>query len=139
MQEPEYRKAVLDNGITLVAESHSHVRSVSIGVWVKIGSRFEKPSENGVSHFIEHMVFKGTEKRQPLEIATVLESLGGDLNAFTDREFTCYHATVLSEHVDIALDVLSDLLLHPTFPKGSAGEGAQSCPAGVLHDGRCSG
>lgn len=117
LSENSYRKATLSNGITLVAERHLHVRSVSIGVWVKTGSSFERPSQNGVSHFIEHMVFKGTERRGPLEIATVLESLGGDLNAFTDREMTCYHATVLHEHVDVALDVLSDLVLHPTFPK----------------------
>jgi predicted Zn-dependent peptidase len=99
-------------------ERNEHVRSVSAGVWVKVGSGLEKRSLNGVSHFLEHMVFKGTSKRSGLEIATVLESLGGDLNAFTDREVTCYHCTVLSEHIDIALDVLSDLTLNPTFPKG---------------------
>ena len=99
-------------------ERNEHVRSVSAGVWVKVGSGLEKRPLNGVSHFLEHMVFKGTSKRSGLDIATVLESLGGDLNAFTDREVTCYHCTVLSEHVDVALDVLSDLTLNPTFPKG---------------------
>jgi predicted Zn-dependent peptidase len=98
-------------------ERHEHVRSVSAGVWVKVGSGAETASYNGVSHFLEHMVFKGTRQRSSLEIATVLESLGGDLNAFTDREVTCYYSTVLSEHVDIALDVLGDLTLNPTFPK----------------------
>jgi predicted Zn-dependent peptidase len=112
-----YHKAVLDNGITVVAERHPHVRSVSVGVWVRVGSAMETASTSGISHFIEHMVFKGTERRTPLEIATVLESLGGDLNAFTDRELTCFHATALSEHLDQALDVLSDLVLRPTFPK----------------------
>lgn len=112
-----FKKAVLDNGVTVVAESHPHVRSVCLGVWVKVGSAQETPSLNGMSHFIEHMVFKGTQKRSALELATVLESLGGDLNAFTDREVTCYHATVLSEHAELAVDVLSDLVLHPVFDK----------------------
>jgi predicted Zn-dependent peptidase len=89
MANPTYQKAILDNGVTLVVESHPYVCSVSIGVWVRVGSAYETPATNGISHFIEHMVFKGTERRTPLEIATVLESLGGDLNAFTDKEFTC--------------------------------------------------
>ena len=112
-----FQKTVLENGITLVAETHPHVRSVCLGVWVKVGSSNETPELNGMSHFIEHMVFKGTQKRSALELATVLESLGGDLNAFTDREVTCYHATVLQEHVELAVDVLSDLVLHPVFDK----------------------
>jgi predicted Zn-dependent peptidase len=116
LQPGEYSKATLSNGITLVAESHPHVRSASVGVWVKVGSSCEKDSESGLSHFIEHMVFKGTERRSAFEIATVLESLGGDLNAFTDREYTCFHSTVLSENLDVALDVLSDLTLRPSFP-----------------------
>ena len=78
MATVEYRKSVLHNGITLVAERHPYVRSVSLGVWVRVGSAHETPSINGISHFIEHMVFKGTETRTPLELATVLESLGGD-------------------------------------------------------------
>ncbi len=113
----QVRKVRLDNGATLVMERSEHVRSVSVGVWVKVGSSIETPALSGMSHFIEHMTFKGTENRSSLELATVLESLGGDLNAFTDREVTCYHSTVLSEHVDVALDVLSDLTLHPIFPK----------------------
>lgn len=113
----EFKKVSLSNGITLVAERHPHVRSVSVGVWVGVGSIHESPKLNGASHFIEHMLFKGTETRSPLQIATVLESLGGDLNAFTDKELTCYHATVLNEHIDLALDVLSDLVLRATFPK----------------------
>lgn len=113
----QYQKVALSNGATLVMERNSHFRSCSVGVWVKVGSGAEPRSLNGVSHFLEHMVFKGTAKRGSLEVATVLESLGGDLNAFTDREVTCYHATVLSEHLPVALDVLSDLTLNPTFPK----------------------
>ncbi len=100
-----------------MAESHPYVRSVSVGVWVKVGSSSESPSLNGVSHFIEHLAFKGTKTRSPQQIATVLEGLGGELNAFTEREVTCFHATVLNEHIDIALDVLSDLVVNPTFPK----------------------
>jgi predicted Zn-dependent peptidase len=117
MPESDYRKATLANGVTLVAEHHPHVRAVALGVWVRTGSCRERRAQNGISHFIEHMVFKGTEKRDRFEIATFLESLGGDLNAFTDREVTCYHSTVLSEHVEHALDILSDLVVRPTFPK----------------------
>ncbi len=114
---PEFRKFTLENGLTLVIERHERVRSVSIGAWVRMGSRFETAREAGLSHFVEHMLFKGTERRTPIEIATALERLGGDINAFTDKEYTCFHATVLAEHLEIALDVLSDLVIHPTFPK----------------------
>lgn len=117
MLSHQFRKAVLSSGATLVAESHPYVRSVSVGVWVRVGSCHESPQLNGVSHFIEHLAFKGTKTRTPQQIATVLEGLGGDLNAFTEREVTCFHATVLNEHVDIALDVLSDLVVNPVFPK----------------------
>lgn len=117
MIECEYHKAVLDNGLALVAESHPHVRSVSVAVWIRVGSAQDPVNQSGVSHFIEHMVFKGTSERSALEIATVLESLGGELNAFTDREFTCFHATVLAEHLPIALDVLSDLVRNTVFNK----------------------
>ncbi len=117
MVGPQFRKAILSQGATLVAESHPHVRSVSVGVWVRVGSSSESPNLNGVSHFIEHLAFKGTRTRNPQQIATVIEGLGGDLNAFTEREVTCFHATVLNEHVDIALDILSDLVVNPTFPK----------------------
>ncbi len=113
----QYHKAVLENGLTVVAEKHPHVRSVSVGVWVRLGSALESDKTTGISHFIELMLFKGTEKRTPLELATVLECLGGDLNAFTDRELTCFHATALNENLDEALDVLSDLIIRPTFPK----------------------
>lgn len=102
MADCEFRKAVLSNGITLVVETHPHVRSVSLGVWVRVGSSDELPAQNGLSHFIEHMVFKGTARRSAFQIATVLESVGGDLNAFTDREVTCFHATVLKEHANLA-------------------------------------
>jgi predicted Zn-dependent peptidase len=108
-----YKKTVLDNGIRVVTEELDAVRSISIGVWIDVGSRDEDKDEMGVSHFIEHMLFKGTKNRTAKEIAVSLESVGGGLNAFTGREQTCYYARVLDEHLDIALDVLSDILKNP--------------------------
>ncbi|MCK4403734.1 MAG: insulinase family protein [candidate division Zixibacteria bacterium] len=110
-----YKKTVLENGIRVVTESIDYVRSISIGVWIDVGSRDEKNDEMGTSHFVEHMLFKGTKKRTAKEIASSLESVGGSLNAFTGREHTCYFARVLDEHTDIALDVLSDILKNPLF------------------------
>lgn len=110
-----YKKTVLKNGLRVVTESVHTVRSISIGVWIDVGSRDEKNHEAGASHFIEHMLFKGTKKRSAKEIASALESVGGSLNAFTGREHTCYFARVLDEHLDIALDVLSDLIKNPLF------------------------
>ncbi|OGC78507.1 MAG: hypothetical protein A2145_02195 [candidate division Zixibacteria bacterium RBG_16_40_9] len=105
-----YKKTVLDNGIRVVSEKISSVRSISIGIWVDVGSRDEAQEESGISHFLEHMVFKGTKKRTAKEIAQALESVGGILNAFTAREQTCYYAHILDEHLPIAVDVLSDIL-----------------------------
>jgi len=110
-----YRKTVLENGIRVVSQKMPGVRSVSIGVWIDAGSRDEKSEENGISHFIEHLVFKGTKKRSAKEIAVALESVGGSLNAFTGREHTCYYAKILEEHVEIALDILSDILKNSLF------------------------
>jgi predicted Zn-dependent peptidase len=110
-----YKKTVLENGIRVVTERIDYVRSVSIGVWIDVGSRDERNSEAGASHFVEHMLFKGTKKRTAKEIASSLESVGGALNAFTGREHTCYFARVLDEHLDKALDVLSDILKNPRF------------------------
>jgi predicted Zn-dependent peptidase len=112
---PVYRKSSLDNGIRVVSESISHVRSVSIGVWADVGSRDETLSQNGISHFIEHMVFKGTKRRSVRDIAQSLESLGGYLNAFTTKEQTCFYARVLDLHVAEAMDVLSDIVMNATF------------------------
>ena len=111
-----YRKTVLPHSLRVVTETIPHVRSASVGIWIDNGSRDESPSLNGISHFIEHMVFKGTRKRSILEIAQSLESVGGYLNAFTGKEHTCYYARVLDEHVELALDVLADMVLHATFP-----------------------
>jgi predicted Zn-dependent peptidase len=110
MKSPLYHKTVLDNGIRIITERTGHVRSVSLGVWINVGSRDEKPCEYGVSHFIEHMHFKGTKRRSAKDIAVALESLGGSLNAFTGREQTCYYVRILDEHLSAAVDVLSDIL-----------------------------
>ena len=115
--ESSYHKTILDNGIRVVTEQLPHVRSVSLGVWADVGSRDESPERNGLSHFVEHMVFKGTRKRNVREIAQSLESLGGYLNAFTTKEHTCFYARVLDAHVPQAMDVLADLILNPTFDK----------------------
>ncbi len=111
-----YRKSVLPNGLRIVTEEIPHVRSVSVGIWIDNGSRDESPDLNGISHFIEHMLFKGTTHRSVREIAESIESVGGYMNAFTGKEHTCYYARVLDEHLPLALDVLSDLVMNPTFP-----------------------
>lgn len=103
----------LDNGIKVALESISYVRSISFGIWVKNGSRNELPQENGVSHYIEHMMFKGTENRTAREIAEEMDALGGQINAYTTKEYTCYHTRVLDKHFGRALEVMSDMLLHP--------------------------
>jgi len=110
-----YRRTVLDNGLRVVSEWMPNVRSVALGVWIETGSRDESAEDNGVSHFLEHMLFKGTRKRSAREIAESLESVGGSLNAFTTKELSCYSAHVLDEDLELALDVLSDLLLNATL------------------------
>lgn len=108
-------KTVLPNGITVLSEHVDFVRSAAVGVWVEAGSRDETPENNGIAHFMEHMVFKGTKNRTPFEIANTVESLGGNINAFTGKELTCFFARVLDEHLPQAIDVLSDILLNPLF------------------------
>ena len=109
----EYRKTTLDSGLRIVTESMPHVQSLAIGIWVLTGSRFEQLSQNGISHLLEHMVFKGTQTRSAYDIAISLEALGGHLNAFTEREHTCYYAIVLKDNLKEAVDILSDLVLNP--------------------------
>jgi predicted Zn-dependent peptidase len=109
------KKTVLDNGLRIITETMPYLKSATIGIWTDIGSRNESRENNGFSHFIEHMVFKGTRTRSALDIATALESLGGSLNAFTGRENTCYYARVLDAHLPIAAEILSDLLSNSTF------------------------
>ncbi len=110
-----YRKDTLCNGIRVVSETLPKSRSVSIGVWVKVGSRHEPQNIGGISHFIEHLFFKGTEKRTAKDIAIEIDSLGGTLNAFTTQETTTYYAKVVDEHLPIAVDILSDILLASRF------------------------
>jgi len=109
------RREVLPNGLIVLTEEMQHIRSVSIGIWVKAGSRHEQAEHNGISHFLEHMVFKGTETRTAEDIARQIDSIGGNLDAFTAKECICFNVKVLDEHLPIALDVLSDLVLHPVF------------------------
>ncbi|SFM31399.1 Predicted Zn-dependent peptidase [Gracilibacillus orientalis] len=103
------------NGMRIVLEEVTSVRSVTIGIWVKTGSREEDPELNGISHFIEHMLFKGTEKRTPQEIAEAFDGIGGEINAFTSKEYTCFYAKVLDTHKELAIEILADMLLHSTF------------------------
>lgn len=112
-----YQKSVLPNGIRIVSEEIPHVKSVSIGFWIDTGSRNETETNNGISHFLEHMVFKGTEHRSTQQIARSLESVGGYLNAFTTKEHTCYYARVLDEFTELGIDVLSDLIQFPLLPE----------------------
>jgi len=107
-----YRKTVLDNGIRVITEEIPYFKSVSIGVWVTTGSRDEQRHENGISHFIEHLLFKGTERRTAFDIAKEIDSVGGTLNAFTGREFTCFYAKVIDRNLPLAIDLLSDIFLH---------------------------
>jgi predicted Zn-dependent peptidase len=109
------RREVLPNGLTLITEEMQHIRSVSIGIWIKTGSRDEDLQWNGISHFIEHMVFKGTKNRSAEDIARQVDSIGGNMDAFTSKECICFNVKVLDEHVPVALDILTDLVLHPTF------------------------
>ena len=108
-------KDVLDNGLTVLTERMPHVRSVSLGVWVKNGSRSETPELNGVAHFVEHLLFKGTRRRTAEQIAKEVDSIGGHLDAFTGKETACYSAKVLDDHLPLAFDILSDLVLDPRF------------------------
>jgi predicted Zn-dependent peptidase len=112
-----YAKTTLDNGITVISERIESFRSIAVGIWVKTGSRAEQISENGVAHFLEHMMFKGTHKRSPLKIAQSMESLGGSLNAFTGKEVTCYFANALDIHLRNAVEVLADMVCNSVFPE----------------------
>jgi predicted Zn-dependent peptidase len=109
------RRQTLPNGLTIITEQMQHIRSASIGIWLQTGSRDEDAEWNGISHFIEHMVFKGTKHRTAEEIARQVDSIGGNLDAFTAKECICFNVKVLDEHVPTALDILGDLVLNPVF------------------------
>lgn len=108
-------KTQLNNGLRIVMEKIPNFRSVSFGIWVKTGSRHEQPEENGISHFIEHMLFKGTDRFDAKEIAEQFDAIGGNVNAFTSKEYTCYYFKVLDEHLETAMDMLADMFFHSRF------------------------
>ena len=110
MKEGNHRKTVLENGLRIVTESNDYVRSAAIGFFIKSGARNETSDNHGAAHFLEHMVFKGTETRDSFEIANSLESIGGMLNASTSEEYTVFYSRILDEHMEQAIDVLSDLV-----------------------------
>ena len=110
-----YRKTTLANGLRIVSESIPYMSSVSLGIFAGTGSRHETPAEQGVSHFIEHLMFKGTHRRSAKDIAEMVDDVGGQLNAATDRENTCYYIKVLPEHLSLGMDILSDMLLNSKF------------------------
>lgn len=110
-----FDQITLKNGLRIIGERIPHFRSVSVGFWVGSGSQYETPDEAGLSHFLEHMVFKGTEKRTTRQIAEEMDKVGGQLNAFTSKECTCFYAKVVDEHLPLAMDVLSDLVTAPIF------------------------
>src|SRR6185437_14442163 len=111
----DIHREVLPNGLIILSEEMSHIRSISIGIWMKTGSRDEVPELNGISHFLEHMVFKGTKTRSARDIARQVDSIGGNMDAFTGKETICFNIKVLDEHLPLAIDILSDLVLNPVF------------------------
>jgi len=113
--ERNIRRTTLPNGLTILTEKMDHIRSVAMGVWIRAGSRHELAEVNGISHFVEHMVFKGTKSRSAQIIAREVDAIGGNLDAFTGKETVCFNMKVLDEHVPTALEVLSDLVLNPVF------------------------
>jgi len=111
----DIRKETFGNGLVLITEPMRTLRSVAVGVWMKRGSRHETLEQNGISHFIEHLLFKGTETRTAQDIALIVDSVGGQMDAFTTKEYTCFYFKVLDDHLDIAVDLLSDIVRHPKF------------------------
>jgi predicted Zn-dependent peptidase len=110
-----FSKTVLDNGIRVLSHEMPDHRSASLGIWVENGSRHESQAENGISHFVEHLLFKGTERRSAARIAEEMDAVGGVINAFTSKEHTCYYAKVLDENLPLAIDLLTDIFLHSKF------------------------
>src|SRR5215831_3512109 len=112
----------LANGVRVITEPMAHVRSVSVGIWIGTGSRRELAEQNGISHFIEHMLFKGTTRRTAEDIARSVDSIGGNLDAFTAKELVCFNTKVLDQHLSLAFDVIADLVLHPLFREEDIGK-----------------
>ena len=112
------KKWQLENGVRIVTERIPYFRSVSVGLWFSAGSVYENINDNGMSHFIEHILFKGTKTRTAKEIARAMDSVGGQLNAFTAKECTCYYSNVMDKHLALALDILSDMVLNSVMDPG---------------------
>jgi predicted Zn-dependent peptidase len=110
-----YQEIMLENSLTLVYEKLPYVRSVSFGLWVGTGSRYEIPELNGISHFIEHMLFKGTEKKSAKDIAMAIDNVGGQINAFTGKECTCIYTKTLDEDLEMAIEIVADMLFHSRY------------------------
>lgn len=117
MLNPEFNKTTLPNGLRVLTERHPQALSATVGVWIVAGSIYEQDSERGLAHLLEHMVFKGTARRTMHDIAVTMDSIGGQINAFTDREYVCYHAKVLAEHAPLVLQLLCDLVTAPLLKK----------------------
>lgn len=117
IRKRDIHSTTLPNGVRIISETMSHVRSVAVGIWICTGARRETGEQNGISHFVEHMVFKGTGRRSAEQIAREVDSIGGNLDAFTAKELVSFNAKVLDEHLPLVFDILSDLVLHPLFRK----------------------
>src|SRR6476619_885455 len=113
--KPKFRKTVFQSGLTLLTEQLNEFRSLSMGIWVKTGTRHEPRSMAGVCHYLEHMLFKGTKSRTALQIAQEVDQVGGEFNAFTAREHTCFHLLLLDRDTNLGFDILGDVLLHSDF------------------------
>ncbi|AXU82471.1 zinc protease [Clostridium sp. HMSC19D02] len=112
-----YKTKILENGLTIISEEIPYLKSITLGIWINAGSRIEEAQVSGTSHFIEHMMFKGTKNRTSKEIASSIDNLGGQINAFTSKECTCYYVKLIDEHIDTGIDVLSDMILNSKFDK----------------------
>src|SRR5881296_4697831 len=115
MDHPMVARTKLGNGLRVITETMPGVPSVTVGIWVENGSRYERPDQAGISHFLEHLFFKGTERRTAADIAEEIDAVGGVLNAFTGKEYTCYYGKVLHEQLPLALDLLADIFTHSRF------------------------
>src|SRR5215211_3898941 len=115
VSEPMVVREVLDNGLRLITETMPHVRSVTIGIWLTRGSRHESDERSGIAHFVEHMLFKGTDTRTAEDIAQSIDSIGGQIDAFTAKEYASYYIKVLDEHLPLAVDILADIVRNPAF------------------------
>ena len=110
-----YKEYILENNLTIVYECLNHLKSVSFGVWIGVGSRNETRQNNGISHFIEHMLFKGTKTRTAKDIACSIDKIGGEINAFTGKDCTCFYTKTLDSDLETAVEILSDMILNPVF------------------------